>query len=151
MIDIFIPGHAAPQGSKRHVGHGIMVESCKRVKPWRESIRSALVDDKNQPIERIEGAVLTTLEFVMPRPKSAPKRKTPPATSRPDMDKLERAVNDAAVSAGVVKDDSYIVMTLKGKRLAEIGEAPGLYLIVAEFDYAEWSGYFQARLTKVAA
>jgi Holliday junction resolvase RusA-like endonuclease len=26
---------AAPQGSKRHVGKGVMVESCKNVKPWR--------------------------------------------------------------------------------------------------------------------
>jgi hypothetical protein len=25
----------APQGSKRHVGKGVMVESCKNVKPWR--------------------------------------------------------------------------------------------------------------------
>ena len=25
----------APQGSKRHVGRGVMVESCKNVKPWR--------------------------------------------------------------------------------------------------------------------
>ena len=30
---------AAPQGSKRHVGRGIMIESSKRVKPWRDAVR----------------------------------------------------------------------------------------------------------------
>lgn len=130
MIEVFIPGHPAPQGSKRYVGYkggrGIMIEASKKVKPWREDIRSALVDERNQPLVRIEGAIVSTLEFIMPRPKTTPKRRTPPATSRPDLDKLERAVNDAIVSAGVIKDDSCIVRVIKDKRLAEIGEAPGL-------------------------
>ena len=29
----------APQGSKRHVGNGRMVESSAKVKPWREAVR----------------------------------------------------------------------------------------------------------------
>ena len=34
----------APQGSKRHVGKGVMVESCKHVKPWRLLVaRTAIV------------------------------------------------------------------------------------------------------------
>ncbi|QDH92357.1 RusA-like resolvase [Gordonia phage Spooky] len=32
---IWIPGIPAPQGSKRHVGNGILIESSKRVGPWR--------------------------------------------------------------------------------------------------------------------
>ena len=105
-----------------------MIESCKTVKPWRESIRAALLTAQGKPLERIESAVVSRLEFIMPRPKTTPKRRTPPATSRPDLDKLERAVNDAIVSAGVIKDDSYIIATTKKKRLAELGEAPGLRL-----------------------
>lgn len=31
-------GLPAPQGSKRHVGEGRMVESSKRVKPWRRQV-----------------------------------------------------------------------------------------------------------------
>ena len=30
----------APQGSKRHVGGGRMIESSAKVKPWREAVRS---------------------------------------------------------------------------------------------------------------
>jgi crossover junction endodeoxyribonuclease RusA len=121
MIDIFIPGEAKPQGSKKYVGNGIMIESCKALKPWRESIRSRLITEDGQP-----GAVVSTLEFILPRPKSTPKKRTPLATKKPDLDKLERAVNDAVKSAGCIVDDSCIVRTVKNKRLAEIGEAPGL-------------------------
>jgi Holliday junction resolvase RusA-like endonuclease len=31
----------APQGSKRHVGKGVLVESCRNVKPWRELVAQA--------------------------------------------------------------------------------------------------------------
>ena len=43
MNEIFIPviGIPAPQGSKRHVGHGIMIENSKRVKPWRQDVKEA--------------------------------------------------------------------------------------------------------------
>jgi crossover junction endodeoxyribonuclease RusA len=86
MIDIFIPGIPAPQGSKRYVGRGIMIESCKAVKPWRESVRTRLITEDSRPIERIEGAVVSTLEFILPRPKSTPKKRTPlaiPKDNRP--------------------------------------------------------------------
>jgi Holliday junction resolvase RusA-like endonuclease len=32
---------AAPQGSKRHVGKGVMIESCANVKPWRLLVAQA--------------------------------------------------------------------------------------------------------------
>ena len=82
-LRVFVPGHPAPQGSKRHVGRGILIESSKAVGPWRE--RVALAAHSNA--ERLlAGPVVLTLEFVMPRPKSAPKRSTPPAIRRPDID-----------------------------------------------------------------
>ncbi len=127
-LDIFVSGHAAPQGSKRHVGHGVMVESCQRVKPWRESIRSALTKDDGRPVQCFEGAIACSLEFVLPRPKSTPKRTTPPAVKKPDIDKLGRAVLDAVTSAGVIGDDSQIVELSAKKRLAEINETPGMRL-----------------------
>ena len=37
MIEIKVIGLPAPQGSKRHVGHGVMIESSNNVKPWREA------------------------------------------------------------------------------------------------------------------
>lgn len=130
VLTRFVPGKPAPQGSKRHVGHGVMIESSKNVKPWRQDVREACLRD-GQPAVRIEGAVVVTLEFVMPRPTSTPKRRTPPAMRKPDIDKLARAVLDAITSAGVIEDDARIVRLMASKRLAEIGETTGLRLVVA--------------------
>ena len=40
-------GIPAPQGSKRHVGGGRMIESCKALKPWRDLI---IADARKQNI-----------------------------------------------------------------------------------------------------
>ncbi len=59
----------------------------------------------------------------MPRPVSTPKRVTPPAVKKPDLDKLARAILDALTHT-VIADDSQVVELYAHKRLAEIGEAP---------------------------
>jgi crossover junction endodeoxyribonuclease RusA len=126
----FIPGTPAPQGSKRHVGNGVMIESSKAVKPWRESIRSALTTDAGLPRYKFEGAVFASLEFIMPRPKSLSKKATPHADKRPDLDKLARAALDSMTSAGVLRDDSCVVELSARKRIAAIGETAGLKVTV---------------------
>ncbi|AQT82498.1 hypothetical protein B1R94_02150 [Mycolicibacterium litorale] len=131
-LEFFVPGKAAPQGSKRHVGRGILVESSKEVGPWRERVALAA---HNAMLGRalIAGAVSVELNFVLPRPKSAPKRSTPKATKRPDLDKLERAVLDALTDV-CFADDSQVVALSGYKRLAEIGETAGVHIRVLEDD-----------------
>jgi len=127
MIKIFIPGRPKAQGSKTIFGKGRFVESCKTLKPWRESIRWAL-----NGFDPIPGAVAVHCEFVMPRPASLSKRKpTPFAEKRNgDLDKLARAAGDAITSAGIIEDDCKIVAMPCLKRLAEIGETPGMHLVI---------------------
>lgn len=123
-----VPGRPAPQGSKRHVGRGILVESSREVGPWRERVALAAhgaMDGRSL----ISEAVTVELGFVMPRPKSAPKRSTPPASKRPDIDKLARAVLDALTNT-MLADDALIVDLHATKRLAEVGEAPGVAITV---------------------
>jgi crossover junction endodeoxyribonuclease RusA len=128
-LEFFVPGNPKPQGSKRHVGHGIMIESSKDLGPWRERIALAAHQTlAGQPL--IAGPIALYLAFVLPRPKSAPKRRTPPAIKRPDIDKLARACLDA-ITATVIHDDSQITELRATKRLAEIGEAPGVHIHVA--------------------
>ena len=105
-----------------------MVESSKAVKPWRVDVAWAVREYFPTPLD---GAVRLELGFVMPRPKSAPKRSTPPAVKRPDLDKLVRAVMDA-ITGVVVVDDSQVVHLVASKRIAEIGEASGVFLTAAE-------------------
>lgn len=127
---MFVPGVAAPQGSKRHVGRGIMVESSAKLKPWRESVRWSILEVwRGTPLV---GAVTVDLEFIMPRPASTPKRATPSAVKRPDIDKLCRAMLDAIGSAGVWGDDSQVTTLRAGKRIAEIGEAPGCRIVISD-------------------
>lgn len=131
-LSVFVPGTPATQGSMRYVGQSnagraILTSDNKHVKPWRSDVRSALIDDQGQPKARFEGPVHIGLEFILPRPKSAPKRKTPSAdrSRMSDIDKLERAILDAVTSAGVWRDDAQVTSVSKLKRIAEIGETPG--------------------------
>lgn len=127
-VRFFVPGKAAPQGSKRHVGRGILVESSKDVGPWRERVALAAHQAMaGRPL--FGGAVTVSLNFVMPRPKSAPKTKTPAAVTRPDVDKLARAVLDALTDVSF-SDDSQVIGLSAYKRLAEIGETAGVEIRV---------------------
>lgn len=125
---LFVPGTPAPQGSKRHVGRGILVESSTAVGPWRERVALAVHQAGWQPLA---GPVAVDLTFVMPRPKSAPKRSTPPATKRPDIDKLTRAILDAISGIGFV-DDAQVIELHANKRLADPGCQPGVWITVTD-------------------
>jgi len=131
-ISVFVPGRPAPQGSKRYLGRGVMVESSKAVKPWRADVRAAMLDADGSPKAYFDGPVAVRLTFVMPRPSATPKKRTPPAIKKPDLDKLERAVLDAIGSAGCWRDDAQVVSLIASKRLAEIDEAPGCWIVVME-------------------
>lgn len=137
MIAVFVPGNPAPQGSKKFVGksgagRAIMIESCKRLPGWRESVRAALLNDENRPKHRFEGPVHMEAEFVLPRPKGAPKTKTARADKKPDASKLLRAIEDAITSAGVWRDDAQVTSLMVTKRIAKIGETPGCHIEIME-------------------
>lgn len=123
-LDIFVPGRPAPQGSKRHVGNGRMVEMSKHVGAWREDVRAACIAAW-QGLAPLDGPLVLEVEFVRARPVSAPKRRTPAATTAPDLSKLVRSTEDAITSAGVWADDARVVRCISSKRCAEIGEVPG--------------------------
>lgn len=127
-LDVFVPGTPAAQGSKRHVGGGRMVESSKALGPWRSTVTLAV--HQACPGPALTGAVAVSVEFVLPRPKSTPKRSTPPHIRKPDVDKLIRAVFDAVTDAGVVwGDDSQVDVVQASKRTAEVGETPGVRIV----------------------
>ena len=104
---------AAPQGSKRHIGRGIMIESCKRVKSWRDAVR---VEANKVVGELIEEPVHIDLVFWFHRPKShlnanlEPKQSAPkyPNRRQGDIDKLCRSTLDA-LTLSAIADDSQVV------------------------------------------
>ena len=148
MDKIFIPvrGLPAPQGSKRHIGHGIMIENSKKVKPWRQDVRAAAIDHYEGDI--IGSAVEVEIIFLFARPKShygtgknanklkqkAPEFVTSSATG--DIDKLCRSTLDglsAKAGGTVIKDDSLVVSLKAVKKYAKEGELLGAKISVTPF------------------
>lgn len=134
LLDVFVPGLPAPQGSKRYLGVGSkggvrMAESSKKVEPWRADIRNAI---GNQLVMRCEnGPVAVELYFHLPRPASVPIRLREYPHVRPDLDKLVRAVLDAVGSSGQVwKDDSQVCHINAWKTYATADEPVGVQITV---------------------
>jgi len=100
-------GTPAPQGSKRALGRGVMVESSAKVAPWRADVRQAAMEAYSGP--PLSGPLSVVAVFTLSRPKSAPKRRRVWPDKRPDPDKLIRSTLDAIGSAGTWGDDAQVV------------------------------------------
>ena len=126
FLEVFVEGIAAPQGSKKLVhtrdGKPLIVEDNKRTRPWRKRVTQALRDhmvEHPPPVSEKSDSYLTKIRFYLPRPKSVSLKKRKYPNVAPDVDKLERAVNDSIVDAGVIVDDGQIVDTMRSKRYEE--------------------------------
>ena len=137
---IHVAGLPAPQGSKRHVGNGVMIESSKALMPWREAVKwAALTALAVEGCETppITGPVRVVAIFKFPRPKShyrtgrnahllrddAPEYKS----SAPDVDKLSRSTFDALADAGVFRNDAQIARLDATKVYSD---SPGAHLVI---------------------
>jgi Holliday junction resolvase RusA-like endonuclease len=85
--------------------------NAKGLKAWRLNVRTAAVEvrDGRDPLD---GPVVLTVVFTRPKPVSAPKRKPCWPWTKPDWDKLARAVCDGLKDGGVYKDDARVVRAL---------------------------------------
>jgi len=125
MILLNIYGVPAPQGSKRHVGGGRMIEASKKVGPWRAAI-IAEVQRRGLDTAKINDAIAVEVTFYRPRPKSHSnargelKQNAPqfPATI-PDLDKLARSTLDALTISGLIVDDARVVELTAAKVFVE--------------------------------
>jgi crossover junction endodeoxyribonuclease RusA len=116
MIEYQIEGTPRPQGSKRHVGGGIMVESSKHVKNWRAfaKLKATIAMQGHERINK-PNAVRLVIAFGFDRPQkhstSKGLRVNAPLyhTSAPDTDKLLRALLDSMTGV-VFEDDSQVAV-----------------------------------------
>jgi len=118
---VVVRGTPAPQGSKRHVGGGRMVEQSPNLAPWRAvvtqaaAVRIALTEWHPAP----QAPLALGVTFTVARPASHWRtgkhshllRESAPAhpISRPDLDKLLRSTMDALTDAGAMTDDSRVI------------------------------------------
>lgn len=109
--EVTVYGTPGPQGSKRHVGGGRMIESSKLVKPWREDVRNAALAAcaASPDAFPMTGPLRAVIAFTLKKPASAPKRTRTWPSKKPDIDKLIRSTFDAIGSAGVWIDDAQVI------------------------------------------
>jgi crossover junction endodeoxyribonuclease RusA len=114
----------APQGSKRHVGGGRLIEASKRCKPWREAVStSAREQMKGQKQDLLLGPCSVSIVFRFRRPKAhmttngqlkaaAPKHCV---VKRNDIDKCCRSTLDGLTGTAFA-DDCLVVSLIAEKR-----------------------------------
>jgi len=146
-ITIRVVGIPGPQGSKTLTRYGAMMESSKKVRPWRDNVEKAGVECYNSG--PINFPVKVDIEFMFPRPishfragrfshllkDSSPKH----CISRinGDIDKVARSTLDGlSVSAGgsVLEDDCLVVELNTKKRYINKDELPGAYIAISSIN-----------------
>ena len=121
---------SAPQGSKKHVGNGIMVETCKRLKSWRNQVnlRAKLIVDEviTEPVE-----IEVVFWFKRPLKHYLPTgtvRQSAPVyitnKNKGDIDKHCRALLDSLTKSAIA-DDSQVVSLHAVKKYCETESQTG--------------------------
>ena len=125
---------AATQGSKRSVGHGILLETNKRLRPWRALVTDAALAT-NQPLLNTAVGISITFRFLRPKAhfnKSGLSLKAPAhltSKQKGDIDKLSRAILDA-LTGSLLQDDSQVVQLSAHKRYCTPQEKPGALITI---------------------
>lgn len=136
-MKINVIGLPAPKGSKTAFvvkGRAIVTDksnksSRDRLNPWKLAVTSAVqraIIAEGSP-EPLDGALVVTFAFWLPRPESTPKRVLYPIR-KPDVGKLARVVEDVCTNI-VWTDDARITTEIITKRFA-IGRPPGMTMTV---------------------
>lgn len=150
-LHITIDGHPGAQGSKRSYGPGRMVESSKKVTPWRTDVRDAATTAATATgWTTATGPVTATITFRFACPKAhyrtgrnahllrdrAPAH--PIGHNIGDVDKLARSTFDALTSAGVIADDALIYDVHAIKRWTDtIHPIPGASITLRKHETQE--------------
>jgi crossover junction endodeoxyribonuclease RusA len=134
MIQLRVYGTPAPQGSKRHVGGGRMIEASAKVKPWREAIVAQAIRDGVAGVA-LDGSLMLRVTFYLQRPKSHSgargiKASAPLLPNKvPDLDKLLRSTCDGLTQAALIVDDARIVR-IKARKVYADNEQPGALIYI---------------------
>jgi len=136
-------GIPQPKGSTRVVPIARQVRSLRdvrvtsdnpQVKQWQGAIKKAAwcaKQDQQPARDRgvLVGPVALEAQFYLPRPQRLPKGHEVPHTTKPDLDKLLRALKDALTST-VWDDDSQVTEVHATKQYARVTEQPRVVVTV---------------------
>lgn len=114
VLEFWVPGIPVPQGSKS-IFRGRLVDANKALKGWRRTVTQAATTalaGRNG----FDDSVSVLLDFYMPRGKTV---KRPRPSTRPDLDKMIRAIGDSLTDAHVWTDDGLVVTVHAAKYYAD--------------------------------
>jgi crossover junction endodeoxyribonuclease RusA len=139
-LSVRVAGIPIPQGSMRGFvrgGHAVLTSDNPRLRSWRNDLAAALFAAREGL--PMTGAVVLKVWFWLPRPAShygrhglLPSAPARPIGARDDLDKLVRAIGDAATVAGVWRDDGQVVDCHSSKNWAVPEWGPGVLIKIAE-------------------
>lgn len=136
MIELRVYGTPGPQGSKSFMGiragRAIMVESSKKVKPWREAVEISAIAGVRR-FGKISGPVFLRVVFTLEKAKSV-SRKYPSVP--PDLSKLIRSTEDALTTGGIWEDDARVIRIAAVKLYVgdpEALDAPGAIIRISQY------------------
>lgn len=113
----------------------VVTSTNPKVKQWERVVALGGVQARGAGVLPASCAIDLEVEFFLPRPLKFAKRAAPPHITRPDTDKLLRAVGDALT--GVLwEDDGQIVKLTATKAYAELGDTPKAVITVRPSDLA---------------
>lgn len=125
MISFTVQGVPIPQGSTRAFvvkGRAVTTSANRKTMPWRQQVSGVALSVA--PAEQWGGPVHIGMVFRMPRPKSIKPKKRAVPISRPDLDKLTRAILDSLT--GIIwVDDAQVASLTAVKEYADHGP-PGV-------------------------
>jgi Holliday junction resolvase RusA-like endonuclease len=111
-----------PRAFKTRAGQ-VRVYDPANARDWKRTVQAQVLTQK--PSQPVDGPLKMTLQFILPRPRSLPKRDLFPER-RPDLSNMLKAIEDA-LNGVVFRDDSQIVRMELAK---DYGPAPGVVIRV---------------------
>ena len=143
-VKFTIPGEPIAQGRPRFSTHGGFARAYdpKKSKDGKSVVRMCAKDavDEANLTEPLSGPLLMMIQFGIPLPKSAYRKRTPVTrawrTKKPDLDNLIKLVKDAC-SGVVYLDDNQVSRIVAEKITCGQDEAPYTKVMFKELDELE--------------
>lgn len=113
----------------------IVTSDNPKVKAWQKVVGLGAIAARGAGVKPADGAIELEVAFFLARPLRLAKKGTPPHLTRPDVDKLTRAVGDALT--GICwHDDGQVVRLVASKAYAEQGDQPRATITVRPIELA---------------
>lgn len=127
----FVTGIPKPQGSKKIVGK-FLVDSTN-INDWRNSVVYEAKRSLDEDLHTYREPISVSMTFYMPRPKS--RKKDNYHATRPDLDKLIRAVLDGITNSGLITDDAIVARIEADKfYVDEVVPSPGVSIHITTLE-----------------